>query len=272
MKKGYILILSLMLVILTVSYVGAADNATDVIKQENSDLMAVNNEEIDNVSVSSENEPVEAIDDNSSGSNDTDGGLLRSANDSEALAVPLTSDVLNTTVTVTPLSSSYYKEPTKKERTFSIGKFKATLTPYQYKKLFKVSAIEDKYFDDDDYGFYDIGDKYGGYHITSTGLRYHVVVKTDKYIKVKVKIGNKYKIKKTRALMHVTYGAGQSGIAYRYMAFISHKYANPGYDYSRVLGSDAKYFGKCKHSTDFTKLNKCSLKNMNTVYKKYAIH
>ena len=269
MKKRYILILGLIFA-LAISYVSAAENGTDIIKEQSSDLMAVNQQEIDNISTSGEGEVVSVSSENSSSTDD--GQLLGSANDTETLAVPMTNDILNTTVTVTPLASSYYTEPTKKERTFNIGGFKAVLTPYQYKKFYKISGVEDKYFDDEYYDYYDIGDKYAGYSVTSTGLRYTVVVKTNKYIKVKVKIGNAYKIRKTRAKMIVTYGAGQSGVAYRHMIFLTHKYANPGYDYSRVLGSAAKYFGKCKTSPDFTKLNKCSLKKCSTVYKKYAIY
>lgn len=275
MKKGYILILSLILVILTVSYVSAADNATDVIKQENSDLMAVNNEEIDNISVSSENEPVEAIDDNSSGSNDTDGGLLRSANDSEALAVPLNSDVLNTTVTVTPLSSSYYKEPTKKERTFAIGRFKVTLSPYQYKKLYMISSTEDKFFDEGYNEYYYVGEKFKGYSITRTGLMKTFMLKTNKYVKVKLKRGNKVYYKKSRVYVMFAYGQAQYGVSYRHMMFLTHYYETYDRSYDnggKVLGSDGKYFGKCRCNPDFTKLKTSSLRSTKAVYNKYSIY
>ncbi|WP_405286675.1 hypothetical protein [Methanobrevibacter sp.] len=269
MKKRYILILGLIFA-LAISGVSAAENGTDIVKEQACDLMGQNQQEIGNLSASSESEAVSVASENSSNNVD-DGQILGMADGNETLAVPLTNDVLNTTVTVTPLASSYYKEPTKKERTFSIGRFKAVLTPYQYKKLYMISSTEDKFFVDE-YIDYDIGDKYAGYYVTSSGLRYTVTVKTNKYIKVKVKIGNSYKIRKTRAKMIFSYGEGQCGVAYRHMVFLTHKYANPGYDYSRVLGSAAKYFGKCKCSPDFTKLNKCGLRKCSTVYKKYAIH
>ena len=270
LKKRYILILGLIFA-LAISGVSAAENSTDIVKEQACNLMGQNQQEIGNLSASSESEAVSVAGENSSNNVD-DGQILGMADGNETLAVPLTNDVLNTTVTVTPLASSYYKEPTKKDRTFNIGGFKAVLSPYQYKKLYMVSSVEDYYFDDGDYYYYDIGDKYGSYYVTSSGLRYSVTVKTNKYIKVKVKIGNSYKIRKTRAKMIFAYGAGQCGVAYRHMVFLTHKYANPGYDYSRVLGSAAKYFGKCKCSSDFTKLNKCGLRKCSTVYKKYAIH
>ena len=270
MKKRYILILGLIFA-LAISGVSAAENSTDIVKEQACNLMGQNQQEIGNLSASSESEAVSVASENSSNNVD-DGQILGMADGNETLAVPLTNDVLNTTVTVTPLASSYYKDPTKKDRTFNIGGFKAVLSPYQYKKLYMVSSVEDYYFDDGDYYYYDIGDKYGSYYVTSSGLRYSVTVKTNKYIKVKVKIGNSYKIRKTRAKMIFAYGAGQCGVAYRHMVFLTHKYANPGYDYSRVLGSAAKYFGKCKCSSDFTKLNKCGLRKCSTVYKKYAIH
>lgn len=269
LKKRYILILGLIFA-LAISGVSAAENGTDIVKEQACDLMGQNQQEIDNLSATGESEAVSVASENSSNNVD-DGQILGMADGNETLAVPLTNDVLNTTVTVTPLASSYYKEPTKKDRTFSIGRFKAVLTPYQYKKLYMISSTEDKFFVDE-YIDYDIGDKYAGYYVTSSGLRYTVTVKTNKYIKVKVKIGNSYKIRKTRAKMIFSYGEGQCGVAYRHMVFLTHKYANPGYDYSRVLGSAAKYFGKCKCSPDFTKLNKCGLRKCSTVYKKYAIH
>lgn len=262
MKKGYVLILSLFL-ILTLSYVSAADNGTDIIKQENDGLISIDEQDNDSISLSSEAAVINE-------SSNATGELLGSAGDDEILTVP-SSDVLSTCVNVTPLSSSYYKEPTKKERTFNIGGFKAVLSETQYKKFYKVFGVEDDFFEDEYYDYYDIGDKYKGYYVTSTGLRYQATVKTNKYIKVKVKIGNKYKIKKTRALMQFTYGAGQSGIAYRYIVSLTHKYANLGYDYFKVLGNDAKYFGKCKQSTDFTKLNKSKLYWQTYVYNKYAM-
>ena len=70
--------------------------------------------------------------------------------------------------------------------------------------------------------------------------------------------------------MFFAYGGGQCGVPYRYMMFLTHKYANPGYDYSKVLGSSAKYFNKCKQSASLTKLNKSKLYSSNYVYKKYG--
>ena len=99
----------------------------------------------------------------------------------------------------------------------------------------------------------------------------YLTIKTNKNVKVKVKIGKKYYIKKSRVYMHFSYGAGQNGVAYRYMMSLTHKFNNPGYDYAKVMGKNAKYFGKCKQSAYLNKLNKSKLYNPVYVYKKYSI-
>lgn len=271
MKKRYILILGLIFA-LAISYVSAAENGTDIIKEQSSDLMAVNQQEIDNISTSGEGEVVSVSSENSSSTDD--GQLLGSANDTETLAVPLTNDILNTTVTVTPLASSYYKEPTKKDMTFSIGRFKAVLSPYQYKKLYMISSTEDKFFDEGYNEYYYVGEKFKGYDITSSGLRKTFMIKTNKYVKVKLKMRNKVYYKKSRVYMMFTYGQGQCGVAYRHMVFLTHYYETYDRSYDgpgKVLGSDGKYFGKCKCNADFTKLKKSSLRSSRGVYSKYSI-
>ena len=142
MKKRYILILGLIFA-LAISGISAAENSTDIVKEQACDLMGQNQQEIDNLSATGESEAVSVVSENSSNNVD-DGQILGMADGNETLAVPLTNDVLNTTVTVTPLASSYYKEPTKKDRTFNIGGFKAVLSPYQYKN--KTSFFD--YFHD----------------------------------------------------------------------------------------------------------------------------
>ena len=97
-----------------------------------------------------------------------------------------------------------YKTLTKKERTFNIGGFKVVLTQSQYKKLYKISSVED-YFFEDDYNYYYVGEKYRGYDVTPTGLRTYVTVKTNKYVKVKLKAGKKTYYKKSRVYFIFSY-------------------------------------------------------------------
>lgn len=275
LKKGHILILSLILLILTMSYASAADNDTNIIKEQNQDFISINNEENDTISISNEEaETIGVIVENSTAElNDTnDSELLGSAEDNEVLTIQTSEDVLSIEMSATPIDSSSYKTPTKKQRTFTIGGFKAILTQSQYKKLYKATGIEDEFFDDGYYNYYYVGEKFRGYGISSTGLWHSMKVKTNKYVKVKVKIGNKYKIKKTRVYMQITYGAGQCGVPYRYMAFLTHKYNNPGYDYAKVQGKNAKYFTKCKHSTSLTRLNKAMLSSQKYVYRTYSVY
>lgn len=249
------------------SYACAAENGTDVVAEKTDEVISVD-EASDNISKASDDDIVEYVAENSSLNSTAD--VLSTADATEILALT-SDDVLNSTVEVKLASSNTYKTPTKKQRTFNIGGFKAVLSTSQYKKLYKASGIEDIFFEDD-YNYYYVGEKYRGYGISDTGLYYSIQVKTNKYIKVKVKIGNKYKIKKTRAYMQFTYGMGQCGIAYRYMVFLTHKYANPGYDYAKELGNGAKYFTKCKHNTNFAKLNKSKISSMNYVYRKYSVY
>ncbi|MBE6496974.1 MAG: hypothetical protein E7Z81_01620 [Methanobrevibacter sp.] len=261
-------ILLVLFVILTMTCASAVDNSTDIVKEQTEDMVSINEQNNDNISFSNENEALEVIiENNSSNVNETNNSeVLASTENKEILTVSSSDSVLTSTVTVK------YKEPTLKQRTFTIGGFKAVLSKYQYKKLYQISSIEDKFFDEGYNDYYYVGEKFKGYGISTTGLWYSVKVKTNKFIKVKVKIGKKIKYKKTRAYMHFVYGEGQCGIAYRHMVFLTHNYDNPGYDYSKVLGKSAKYFSKCKHNTNFVKLNKSKLSNINFVYKKYSVY
>lgn len=249
------------------SYACAAENGTDVVAEKTGDVISVD-ESSDNISKASDDDIVEYVAENSSLNSTAD--VLSTADATEILALT-SDDVLNSTVEVKLASSNTYKTPTKKQRTFNIGPFKAVLSNYQYKKLYMISSIEDHFFEEGYNDYYYSGEYFRGYYITSTGLWHYVEVNTNKYIKVKVKIGNKYKIKKTRARMMFVYGEGQMGIAYRHMVFLTHKYNNPGYDYSKVLGKSAKYFGKCKLNFNFAKLNKSKLSSTNYVYRKYYV-
>ena len=271
MKIRYFLILSTIFVILSISCVSAVDNNTDIFKEQNTDVLSINEEDNVNISISDEeNEPVGAISENNSTilTVTNDGKILTSENNTGILTVSSSDSVLSSSVSVSSVVSKY-KVPTKKQRTFSIGGFKAVLSNAQYKKLFLITSIEDIWFDDGDY--YTPGTKYHGYDQYKSGLRMYLTVKTNKYVKVKVKIGKRYYIKKSRVYMHFSYGAGQSGVAYRYMMSLTHKFANPGYDYAKVMGKNAKYFGKCKQSAYLNKLNKSKLYNPVSVYKKYRI-
>lgn len=256
------MILSL-LVILTISCVSAAENTTDDV-----DLISITEQEADNISSSGEDQAVEAINETN------DGEVLESTNSTETLTAPLTNDVLNTTVTVTPLGSSY-KEPTKKQRTFKIGGFKIVLSPYKYKKLYQISGIEDEFFDYGYNEYYYVGEKFRGYSITSTGLIQTFQVKTNKFVKVKLTRGNKVYYKKSRVYAIFSYGQGQYGVPYRYIMILTHHYATYDRSYDdagKVLGSNGKYFNKCKQSSSFTKLNKSKLYSQSYVYSKYSIY
>lgn len=270
LKKRYLLILSVVLVVLTMSYVSASDNTTDLVKECDDGMISINQQESDNISSSNSDESVGVIiENNYSSINETNEcEVLAITNDSDILSVSSSDNVLTSSVSV----SSSYKEPTKKQRTFNIGGFKAVLTKAQYKKLYQISSIEDKFFDEGYDDYYYVGEKFRGYGISSTGLWYTVKVKTNKFIKVKVKVGNKIKYKKTRAYMFFAYGAGQCGVAYRHMVFLTHNYNNPGYDYSKVMGKNYKYFTKCKHNKNFVKLNKSKLTSIDYVYKHYYVY
>ena len=268
MKKRYFFFFFMIFVILSISCVSAVDNDTYIFKEQNTDALSINEEDNVNLSISDEkNEPVSAISENNSTIlTVTNGGeILASENNTDILTVSSSDSVLSSSVSV----SSNYKVPTKKQRTFNIGSFKAVLSNAQYKKLFLITSIEDMWFDDGDY--YTPGTKYHGYDQYKSGLRMYLTVKTNKYVKVKVKIGKRYYIKKSRVSMRFSYGAGQSGVAYRYIMSLTHKFNNPGYDYAKVMGKNAKYFGKCKQSPYLNKLNKSKLYNPVYVYKKYSI-
>lgn len=273
MKKRYILILSILLfVILSISCVSAIDNSTETVKEQNIDLISINEQENGTISVSCENESLGmTVDNNSSELNETNNNeILIISGNTEILGVPSSDNVLCSTVTV---SSATYKEPTKKQRTFNIGGYKVVLSKAQYKKLYKISGVED-YFFLDDYNYYYVGEKYRGYDITSSGLRTYVTVKTNKYVKVKLKAGKKTYYKKSRVYMMFVYGQGQYGVAYKHMVMLLHYYGdmNRYYDYVKVLGKNAKYFNKCKCSSSFTKLNKSKLYKRANIYKKYSVY
>ena len=68
-----------------------------------------------------------------------------------------------------------------------------------------------------------------------------------------------------------SYGEGQCGVAYRYMIYLTHIFNNPGYDYAKVMGKSAKYFGKCKQSRLLPNVKKCKLVKTSIVYRKYHI-
>lgn len=276
MKKRYILVLSLIFIVLSLSYVSASDNGTDVVKQNDNDIAEIE-ESVDEVSLKNQeddsnlqtNENAESKlgysnDENLSISYDSEDNLLTSSGGSSS------SDSDTVAFGAGPTSATVYKEPTKKQRTFKIGKFKAVLSKKQYKKLFKVSSVEDYYLDCGYNDYYDDIYKFKGYWAGSSGLHYHIKVKTNKIVKVKVRMGNKIKIKKSRVYMDFTYGEGQSGVPYRHMIYLSHNYDNPGYDGSKVLSKTAKYFKKCKVNFSFEKLKKSKLISQNTAYKRYA--
>ena len=269
LKKRYVLILSILFVILSMSCVSAIDNGTDVVKEQNNDLISVNEQENDTVSLSNENESVSiSVETNSSNLNETDNGdVLSISENSDILSVSSSDNVLNSSVSV----SSAYKEPTKKQRTFNIGGFKVVLSKAHYKKLYRISPVED-YFFEDDYNYYYVGEKYKGYDITSSGLRTYVTIKTNKYVKVKLKRAKKTYYKKSRVYMLFSYGQGQSGVAYKHIVQVVHYYGcyDRSYDYVKVLGKNAKYFNKCKCSGSFTKLNKSKLYNKISIYKKFS--
>ena len=268
MKKRYILILSMIFVILSISCVSAVDNDTDVFKEQNNDMISINEQLDDNISISKQdNEPIGLNNaDNSSNLNGTDASEILTINEgSNVLSLSSDKPVLTSTVSIT--SASNYKEPTKKQRTFNIGGYKAVLSKAQYKKLFLISSTEDKWFDDGDY--YTPGTKYHGYDQYDYGLRIIYQIKTNKFVKVKVKQGKKTYYKKARVYMMFTYGEGQCGVRYRHMAYLTHSCNTPKYDSAKVIGKKAKYFKKCKQSKDFTKLKSSKLYNTISVYKKY---
>lgn len=276
MRKQSILILTMLFFILTISCVSAVDNDTNIVAEQNTDVISINEQDNVNLSISDEeNEPAGAINENNSTilTVTNDGAILSESNNSKVLTVSSAEAVLSSEVNVTPLSSSYYKTPTKKERTFNIGGFKVVLTQSQYKKLYKISGVED-YFFEDDYNYYYVGEKYRGYDVTPTGLRTYVTVKTNKFVKVKLKAGKKTCYKKSRVYFIFSYGEGQSAIPYRHIVQVVHYYGyfNRYYDYIKVLGKNAKYFDKCKCSSSFTKLNKSKLYKNTYIFKKYSIH
>ncbi len=269
LKKRYVLILSILLVILSMSCVSAIDNGTDVVKEQNNDLISINGQENDTVSLSNENESVSiSVESNSSNSNETDKSeVLSICENGTILGVSSSDNVLSSSVSV----SSAYKQPTKKQRTFNIGGYKVVLSNAQYKKLYRISPVED-YFFEDDYNYYYVGEKYKGYDITSTGLRTYVTVNTNKFVKVKLKAGKKTYYKKSRVFMLFSYGQGQSGVAYKHIVQVIHYFGfyNRYYDYVKVIGKNAKYFNKCKCSGSFTKLNNSKLYNKITIFKKFS--
>ena len=273
MKKRYFLILSMIFVILSISCVSAVDNDTDIFKEQNNDVISINEEDNASISISDEeNEPVGVISENNSTilTVSNDGEVLASENNATILTVSSSDNVLSSSVSVSSVVSKY-KVPTKKQRTFNIGGFKTVLSNAQYKKLFLISSIEDVWFNDGDY--YTPGTKYHGYEQYKSGLRTYVTVKTNKYVKVKLKRAKKTYYKKSRVYMLFSYGQGQCGVAYKHIVQVVHYYGcyDRSYDYVKVLGKNAKYFNKCKCSGSFTKLNKSKLYNKISIYKKFSI-
>ena len=270
MKKRYIFILSMIFVILSISCVSAVDNDTDMFKEQNNDAISINEQDNDNISISEEdNEPISVNNaNNSSNLNETDvNEILAITEDGDVLSVSSNESVLSSTVSVT--SASKYKEPTKKQRTFSIGGYKAVLSKAQYKKLFFISSIEDIWFDDGDY--YTPGTKYHGYDQYDSGLRKTYLIKTNKFVKVKLKYGKKTYYKKSRVYMIFSYGRGQYGVRYKHIVQLVHYYNtyDRGADSCKILGKNAKYFTKCKVSSNFAKLKSSKLYSTTSVYKKY---
>ena len=272
LKRKYFFVICMLLVVLAMSFASAADNNTDIFQKQSDEVISINENDLNNISISNEdNEVLEVVsDDNSSDSNVTDEVILGSADNSERMEISPSEKILSSTVSVKPLSSSGYKEPTLSQRTFKIGNFKAVLSKAQYKKLYQLTFVEDYYLDNV-YNTYH-GYKYKGYEVSAGGLRWYLQVKTNKFINVKLKVGNRYVVKKTRAIMFFSYGEGQCGVAYRYIAFLTHKFANPAYDYIKVLGKSAKYFKKCKQSKYLPNLNRCKLVSQTSVYKKYSYY
>ena len=58
MKKRYILILSMIFVILSISCVSAADNSTDIIKEQTNNVLSIDEENSNVSSLSATNETV----------------------------------------------------------------------------------------------------------------------------------------------------------------------------------------------------------------------
>lgn len=63
-------------------------------------------------------------------------------NNTEILEASSSNDVLDSSVSVDPITASGYKMPTKKQRTFAIGNFKAVITKAQYKKLYLLTHLK----------------------------------------------------------------------------------------------------------------------------------
>lgn len=264
----------MILIILSMSYACAVDNGTDTFKEQNNDLISINNQKMDNVSMPNEIESVNVINENNSSNMTKTIGdeILESTNNTQVLTVPLSKDMLPTTLSVTPpLKSSSYKVPTIQQRTFNIGGFKATLTVAQYNILNRISSIEDMFFDEGYNNYYYVGDKFYCYDITSTGLRKYIIVKTKYFVKVKLKVKNRVYYRNSRVSLFFSYGRGQCGVSYRHQLFLTHHYGTPAYDYIKILGKNSYYFGKCKHSAVFTTLNKSKLANSGYVYKRYEV-
>ena len=205
MKKRYILLLSLLFLVLSVSYVNASDNSTNILKQYDTDVNSIEEQSRDTISANNdENDSVIAIDENDQPKQSLVYNVknVSSSENNNIIQLKSSDAVLTTDSSSSSNTGTVYKEPTKKQRTFKIGNFKAVLSKKQYKKLFKVSSTEDYFFDYGYNDYYYVGEKFKGYGISGTGLYYHIKVKTNKFVKVKVKQGKKVKIKKTRVYMH----------------------------------------------------------------------
>ena len=240
MKTRYIFILSFLIIILTSSYVSAIDNDSNLIKEVNFNKINLDNNQSDlNVS-DKENY--------SSNASLTNG----SSSDSSSA------------------TDNAYKEPTKKQRTFKIGKFKAVLSKKQYKKLFLIRSTE-KLFLKLGYDSFD-HNKFKGYKVDDDGLCYSAIVKTNKFIKIKFKSKNKVKYKKIRIGMEFTYRSSsferlRNGHVVKLVLYPDK------YNDVTLIGKNAKnyakYFYKCKYGKDFTKLKKSKLIKSSKVFQSF---
>ena len=158
-----------------------------------------------------------------------------------------------------------YKQPTKKQRTFKIGKFKAVLSKKQYKKLFLISSTEKLFEQLNNTNL----SKFKGYKVWDNGLHYSTIVKTNKYIKLKINVASpvmkpKYKYKKVRVYMYFGYDTTKNILKKGHVASLDFY---TGHCRVQIVGKNAKYFDKCKYSKSFTKLKKSKLIKRSKVFK-----
>ena len=228
MKKSYVLILGMLLVVLGMSFVSAADDGGPVCADES------------DVSISCDEDFPDVM------------GQADSGEDTA-----LASEDWTTSGEKTPTHYS----ATKKQRTFKMGKFKATVTKKQFFCLLDIWNHKKAFYGFNHYLDYDVGDRYHQYRLGEHGLYCHVVKKTDRFVKVKVVRGDTVVYKKARVYVNVLSYEGASGD--KYISYLSHKYGD-----SEVSGRNAKYFGICKVASNLYKLNKSKIRNIDK-YMKY---